>query len=298
MIRNLFPSHPGTVPDPAARLDALIAAARSDIAAADAAAEAIVAEIAGIEPHPHAHGHTAAGDHAYAGIGPEHFLSLAGLLAQPWPVALAAAETVRRGESSGYLLTAFPGGFAALGEGLAEDGVLFIAARADCIDGDLSTLFARKPGLATGMVWRLVGFDRRDRDPWVGAFACGERLAALIASVEGVTPATPFGDALAAAVATHRAELATIGADELHARAARRDAERQASWAEVDEAYRDTGKWRERAPTKRQRHLMQRIETSRGLLMPITPRRGASSDAITKAGGNPRFDNSHRGEKA
>ena len=148
------------------------------------------------------------------------------------------------------------------------------------------------------MVWRLVGFDRRDRDPWVGAFACGERLTALIASSDGVTSLTPFGDALAAAVTTHRAELSTIGADELHARAARRDAERQASWAEVDEAYRDTGKWRERAPTKRQRHLMQRIEAARSLPMPLAAPRGASSDAITGAGGNPRFETSHRGEKA
>lgn len=293
MIRTLFPSHPGAAPDPAARLDALIAAARSDIAAADADAEAIVAEIAGIEPHPHAHGHTAAGDHAYAGIGPEHFLSLAGLLAQPWPVALAAAETVRRGEGADYLLTAFPGAFAALGEGLAEDGALFIAARADHIDGDLTMLFARKPDLATGMVWRLVGFDRRNRDPWVGAFACGERLTALIASADGVTSVLPFGDALAAVVTTHRTELSAIGAGELHARAARRDAERQASWAEVDQTYRDTGKWRECAPTKRQRHLMQRIETARGLPMP-TARRGASSDAITGAGGNPRFEATRR----
>ena len=36
--------------------------------------------------------------------------------------------------------------------------------------------------------------------------------------------------------------------------------------------------------------MMQRIEAARSLPMPIAARRGASSDAITDAGGNPRFD--------
>ena len=35
--------------------------------------------------------------------------------------------------------------------------------------------------------------------------------------------------------------------------------------------------------------MMQRIEASRSLPMPIAGRRGASSDAITEAGGNPAF---------
>lgn len=298
MNRFIFPSGPENARDPLARLDALIAAAQADVTAADVNVAAIIARIAAIEPHPHAHGHTAAGDHAYAGIGPEHFLSLAGLLAQPWPAAFAAVERVRRDAGFDYLLKAFPSVFEAQGDMLVEEGARFMDARADRVDDDLTMLFKRKQALATGMVWRLAGFDRRDRDSWVGAFACGEMLATLIASADGVTPETPFGDGLAAAVTTHCAELAAVGARELHERAARRDAERQASWALVDEDYREGGAWRGRAPTKGQRHMMQRIEAARSFPMPITARRGASSDAITNAGGNPRFDTTWSGEKA
>ena len=179
--------------------------------------------------------------------------------------------------------------FAVFGERLINDGGVLIDARADRVDDDLTALFARKPMLATGMVFRLFGFDRRDRDPWVGTFAYGPRLSALISATEGVTDATMFGDALAAVVAAHHAELSATGASELHERAARRNAERQASWAEVDEEYRRKGSWRGRAPTKGQRYMMQRIEAARSLPMPVAARRGASADAITGAGGNPRF---------
>ncbi len=281
--------------DPAARLDALIAGARSAMIAADAEVAAITAEIAGIEPHPHAHGHTAAGDCKYALIQPQHFRPLAGLLAQPWPGALGTVELIRKKQGFDYLLKAFPAAFAAFGDMLVNDGARLIDARADRVDDDLTALFARKPMLATGMVWRLFGFHRRDRDAWVGAFAYGAGLSALVASTEEIDAATMFGDALAAVVAARPAELSNAGARELHDRAALRNAKRQASWAQVDEDYRQDGSWRGRAPTRRQRHLMQRIEAARSLPMPIAARRGASSDAITGAGGNPRFDT--RGEE-
>lgn len=297
MNHLIFQLDPETIRDPAARLDAMIAAARTDAEAADAEVAKVGNEIAAIEPHPYAHGHTAAGDHAYAAIGPEHFLSLAGLLAQPWTEALARVEAIRHDEGFDYLLKAFPATLADADGALDGVGASLIEVRADRLDGDLTALFARKPMLAVGMVWRLFGFDRRDRDAWVGAFASGERLIALVAATEGVSAATMFGDTLAATVMAHRDELSTIGAAELHARAARRDAERQASWAALPENYRLAGSWRGWSPTKRQRHLMQRIESARGLPMPATARRGASSDAIAGAGGNPRFD-IRGGEKA
>lgn len=280
---------PNLIRDSAGHLEALIAAARADANAADARVAMITGEIAAIEPHPHAHGHTAAGDCTYAGIEPTHFLPLAGLLAQPWPEALGTIETIRTEHGADYLLKAFPGAFAVFGERLVDDGGLLIDTRADRVDDDLTELFSRRPMLATGMVFRLFSFHRRDRDAWVGAFAYGANLAALIAATEGVTGATMFGDALAAVIATHHAELAATGARELHERAARRNAERQASWAEVDEEYRRNGSWRGRAPTKGQRYMMQRIEAARSLPMPAAARRGASADAITDAGGNPRF---------
>ena len=285
----LFPPHAGVPRDPVARLDALIAEARSEITAAEAEIAAITADIAAIEPHPHAHGHTAAGDCTYAGLEPTHFLPLAGLLAQPWPEALGTIETIRTEQEADYLLKAFPGAFAVFGERLIDDGSVLIDTRADRVDDDLTELFSRRPMLATGMVFRLFDFHRRDRDAWVGTFAYGAGLAALIAATEDVTGTTMFGDALAVAVSAHRAELAATGAHELHERAARRNAERQASWAEVDEEYRRSGSWRGRAPTKGQRYMMQRIEAARSLPMPVAARRGASADAITGAGGNPRF---------
>lgn len=275
--------------EPNARLDALIADARLAMIAADAEVAAITAEIAAIEPHPHAHGHTAAGDCKYASVQPQHFLPLAGLLAQPWPEALGTVEMIRKKQGFDYLLKAFPAAFATFGDMLVDDGALLIDARADRVDDDLTALFARKPMLATGMVWRLFGFHRRDGDAWVGAFAYGAGLSALVASTEEIDAATMFGDALAAVVTARHAELSNAGARELHDRAALRNAERQASWAQVDEDHRRNGSWRGRAPTRRQRHLMQRIEAARSLPMPIAARRGASSDAITDAGGNPRF---------
>lgn len=291
MKRHICVAHPEAASDPLARLEAMIALAQADLIAADAEVDAVTKELAAVEPHPHAHGYTAAGDCAYAGIEPEHFLPLAGLLAQPWAGALAAIEAARYQQEADYLLRAFPALFAAAGDALSSHGAMLIDARADRVDGDLTALFARKPRLAVGMVWRLFGFDRRDRDSWVGAFAFGVRLSALVASTEGVATTTALGDALAAAAAAHSAELAAMGRAELHARAARRDAERQASWAALPEDYRLAGSWRGRAPTRRQRNLMQRIEKARGLPMPVAGRRGASADAITGAGGNPRFDN-------
>lgn len=285
----LSPSGAANPRDPVARLDALITEAWLEMSTADAKVTAITAEIDAIEPHPHAHGHTAAGDCVYAGLEPAHFLSLAGLLAQPWQHALAAIEVSRQEGEFDYLLKAFPAAFATFVDTLVVDGARLIDARADRIENDLTALFARKPMLATGMVFRLFGFDRRNRDAWVGAFACGARLSALIAVTEGVTDATMFGDALAIVVAAHHADLSAIGARELHQRAARRNAQRQASWAAVDEDFRRRGSWRNRPPTRRQRFMMQRIEAARSLPMPITAHRGASSDAITDAGGNPRF---------
>ncbi|MCI1142044.1 hypothetical protein MOP88_06625 [Sphingomonas sp. WKB10] len=67
-----------------------------EMTTADAEVAAITAEIDAIEPHPHAHGHTAAGDCTYAGLEPAHFLSLAGLLAQPLQDALVAIEVSRQ----------------------------------------------------------------------------------------------------------------------------------------------------------------------------------------------------------
>lgn len=176
-----------------------------------------------------------------------------------------------------------------MGDTLVDGGARLIDDRAERVDYNLTALFARKPMLALGMVWRLFAFHRRDRDAWVGIFAYGAGLPTLVGSMNVIDTATTFGDALAAVVAAHRAELAAVGARELHTRAARRDTERQASWARVDQGYRQNGFWRERAPTKRQRYLMRRIEAARGLPMPIAARRGPSSDAIIDAGGNPRF---------
>ena len=289
MTSHIFTPYPDAAHDPVARLDAMIADARSELSAAETEVAAIDTEIAAIEPHPHAHGHTTRGDCEYASFQPEHFLPLAGLLAQPWVPALVRVEAIRREQGFDYLLNAFPGAFAAFGDALDEDGAALIDARGDRIKDDLPELFSRRPMLALGMVWRLFGFDRRKRDTWVGAFAYGTRLSALIGSTNDITTTTMLGDALAATVAAHGNLLSAIGARELHGRAARRNAERQASWAELPENYRLHGPWRGWSPTERQRHMMQRIEAARGLPMPIAARRGVSSDAITGAGGNPRF---------
>lgn len=81
MSHPLFASCIQATDDPVARLDAMIADARSAVTAADAEVAVISTEIAAIEPHPHAHGHTAAGDCTYASIQPQHFLPLAAC----WP---------------------------------------------------------------------------------------------------------------------------------------------------------------------------------------------------------------------
>lgn len=282
--------------DPVERLNAMIAAARADVAAAKADASAAAKGLAAIEPHPFAHGYQAAGDCLDAGILPGHFLALAGLLAQPWKETLESLEDIKQQLGDQYLLKAFAAVFEVVDGALDAAGAALVDARADRVDGDLIALFKRRPDVALGMVWRLFGFDRRHANGWMGTFACGERLSTLVASTDLVDDTTMLGDALAATVAGHWDELSAIGAAERHARASHRYAERQASWAALPDEYRLAGPWRGWAPTKQQRRLMQRIESRRGLPMPIDTRRGASADAITGAGGNPRFDISDEGK--
>lgn len=289
VIKLAFPYAAGAIGDPLDRINAMIADAQVELKATASEAEAATAELAAIEPHPHAHGHSAAGDCAYSSIEAAHFLPLAGLLAQPWSDALARVEAVRGQQGLDYLLKAFPAAFVEGDDDLNHAGARLIDERADLIDDDLRRLYARKPLLAVGMVWRLFNFDRRDRDAWVGAFAMTQ-LSMLVSSSENVTVTTTLGDALSATVLAHRTMLSALGNRELHNRAARRDAARQASWAAVPEHYRESGPWRPKAPTKRQRDLMRRIEAVRGLPLPIVGRRGATSDAIANAGGNPRFN--------
>lgn len=287
----------GSTPNSLSRLDAMIAAAKAEIDGAQAVSEAATAEITAIEPHPHAHGYTAAGDCTYASIDPDHFLSVAGLLARPWQGALSVIETIQKQQGLDYLLKAFPAAIAHIGETLADDGTTFLDARRDHINQYLPDLYKRKPVLALGMIWPLFGFHRRDRDAWVGAFAYCDSLSALIGSTDGITEEMSLGDALAAVVAAHPVVLTAIGLRELHRRAAKRDAERQASWAEVPKPYREAGSWRGWAPSKRQRHLMQRIEAAGCLPTTATGRRGAMSDWIAAAGGNPRFNKSNEEQK-
>ncbi|HEX8486546.1 hypothetical protein [Sphingomonas sp.] len=289
MPHSVIPPYAGPIPDPSSRLDSLIADARADLAAAEIAVDAASAVIEAIEPHPHAHGHTAGEDCTYAGIGADHFLPLAGLLSQPWRAALDVIVMAQKQQNFDYLLKAFPAAIADVGDTLIDDGADLLDARSDRLEQDLSELFERKPIVALGLIWRLFGFHRRDRDPWVGIFAFRSDLPALIVSTGMIAEDTMLGDALAATVTACRPLLAEVGKEELCRRAARRDAERQASWAEVPEAYRQRGSWRGWAPTKRQRHLMQRIEAARCLPMAATGRRGDTSDGITRAGGNPRF---------
>lgn len=279
--------------DPVGRLTSLIAAARADIASADAEAAKAEADMEAIEPHPHAHGYAAGGDCRFAGFQPGHRLALAGLLARPWRFALERLEVAKHNQDVDYLLKAFPSVLEADGSDLADEGAMALVERGEAV----ADRFAQRPMLGIGMVWRLFGFHHRDRFAWVGAFAYRGGLSSLALGTAGVTGDTTLGEALTATVKTHTALLAPLGERELHARAARRDAQRQASWSDVPEAYREHGPWRDRAPTKRQRHLMQRIETARGLPMIDTGRRGATADRITTSGGNPRF-NWSRGEKA
>lgn len=276
--------------EPLSRLDSLIADATAELAVADAAVDAASAAIEAIEPHFHAHGYTAGEDCVYAGVGPELFLPLAGLLAQPWRAALDAIVTIQREQGFDYLLKAFPTAIADIGDTLIDDGAELLDARSDRVEQNLPELFERKPIVALGLIWRLFGFHCRYRDSWVGLFAYHSDLSALIESTVVVAENTLLGDALAAAVTACRPLLAEVGKEELRRRAALRDAERQASWAEVPEAYRKGGSWRGWAPTKGQRHLMQRIEAARGLPVAATGRRGDASEWITDVGGNPRFN--------
>lgn len=290
MTYRIVPPYAVPFNEPLSRLDSLIADARADLAAAEAAVDAASAVIEAIEPHFHAHGYTAGEDCAYAGVGPELFLLLAGLLAQPWRAALEVMMTVQREQDHDYLLKAFPTAIANIGDTLIDDGAELLEARSDRVEQDLPELFERKPTVALGLIWRLFGFHRRDRDSWVGIFAYRSDLSALIESTNVISDNTMLGDALAAAVTACGPMLAEVGKEELLRRDARRAAERQASWAEVPEDYRQRGPWRGWAPTKGQRHLMQRIEAARCLPIAPTGRRGDTSDWITGAGGNPRFN--------
>lgn len=287
------PSQTAIPHDPVDRLNALIAAARADMAAADAEAAKAEADMAAIEPHPHAHGYTAGGDCRYAGLQPGHRLALAGLLARPWRFPLVTLEVEKLNKRLDYLLAAFPSVLDDDGDGLAEEGATALTERGEAV----ANKFARKSALGLGMVWRAHGFHHRDRIAWVGAFAYRGGLSQLVDRTVGVGRDTPLGDALTATVKTHATILTPIGEKELRARAARRDAQRQASWSSVPEAYRENGPWRDRAPTKGQRHMMRRIEAARGLPMIEIGRRGDSSEWIADAGGNPRFA-PFRGEKA
>lgn len=285
-VRNpAFPFASDIPQDPIDRLTAMIAAARADAAAAEAEAAKAEADIAAIEPHPHAHGYTAGGDCHYAGLQPKHRLALAGLLARPWRFPLAMLEVAKLRENLDYLLKAFPLVLEDGGDGFAEEGATALTERGEVV----ADLFARKPTLGIGMVWRLFGFHHRDRIAWVGAFAYRGGLSQLVDGTAGVDRETALGDSLTATVKTHATILTPIGEQELHARAARRDAQRQASWSSVPEAYRENGPWRERASTKGQRHMMRRVEAARGLPMIEIGRRGDSSEWIANAGGNPRF---------
>lgn len=288
-VKNSAAPFPIAIPhDPVDRLNALIAAARADMAAADAEAAKAEADMVAIEPHPHAHGYTAGGDCRYAGLKPRHRLALAGLLARPWRFPLVTLEVAKLNKRLDYLLAAFPSVLADGGDGLAEEGATALTKRGEPVADKV----AHDPMLGIGMVWRPFGFHHRDRIAWVGAFAYRGGLSQLVDRTAGVDRDTPLGDALTATVKTHATLLAPIGERELLARAARRDAQRQASWSAVPETYREQGPWRDRAPTKLQRHMMQRIEAARGLPMIELGRRGDSSAWIADAGGNPRFQQS------
>lgn len=271
-------------------LEGLIATAKAEVAAAETEVAAAHAAIEAVEPHPHAHGYTAAGDCTYASISPDDYLSLAGLLTRPWRETLALVDTIRDQNGFDYLLKAFPGAFAEIGDTLIVEGSMMLEDPDNRADQYLPELYRRKPTLALGMVWRLFGYHRRDHPAWIGAFASRIGVLALIASNADIPEDMCVGDAIAATVTAHHAFLTPIGERELHRRAARRDAGRQASWAQVPDEYRNKGVWRVKAPTKKQRNLMRRIEIARGLSMTAMGRRGENSDWITTAGGNPRFN--------
>lgn len=277
---------PPGFPDPIARLEAMIAAARADARAADNEVAMAEAELEAIEPHPHAHGYTAGEDCRYAGFRPEHRLALAGLLARPWRYALAKLATTQLDHGLDYLLKAFPPGLDADGDALAEEGAAALIQRGSSAEDR----FGQKPFLAIGMIWHIFGFHHRDRIAWVGAFAYRGGLHELVFATAGITRDTTLGDALTATVRAQSAFLSPIGKRELHDRAERRDLKRQASWESLDETYREHGPWRGWAPTMKQRRLMQGIEAARGLPMIDAGRRGSTADWITNAGGNPRFD--------
>ena len=289
MVYSVTEPSAAPITEPLSHLNGLIEAAKLELLAAEAAVDIASAALGGIEPHPHAHGHTAGKDCIYAGIGAEQYVNLAGLLAQPWRRTLGIIEMVKQESNYDYLLKALPLVMAEMGDSLVDDGTALLAARANRLEQDLPKLFERKPVVVLGLIWRLFGFHCRDSEAWVGIFAYRGDLSVLITSTGDMGEDVTLGDALTAAVAANHFFLTVVGKDELCRRAASRDAERQASWADVPNAYRESGSWRGWAPTKRQRHLMHRIETARGLPLATVGRRGDTSDWIIGAGGNPRF---------
>lgn len=278
-----IPDNADIRPRPSALLDALIAEAIANVAQADADVVAAMAALGTIEPHPHAHGYTAGKDCRYAGFRTDDLEPLAGLLGRPWRRMLSALEDLQAIDDLDYLLKAVPIFIDIAGTAVIEEG----RKRLDNLRELVTDL--QSPFLAIGMVWHGFGFHHRDRQAWVGLFAYRNGLSQLVGTVSGITEDMSLGAALSATVQTYHVMLTTLGIAELDARAAARDAERQASWAAVSPAYRERGSWRGWAPTKRQGQLMRRIETARGLPMTALPRRGDASDWIRDAGGNPRF---------
>lgn len=289
MTYPLIPERAEVRLHPFVRLDALIDAARADVVRADAEVAMAIAKLEGVEPHIHAHGHTAGGDCLYSGFRADHLEPLAGLLARPWRPMLAAVELVRTMDGLDYLLKAFPVYLDEARAPLADAGRARLNELRDLVTD------RQPPILAIGMVWHAFGFHHRDRHAWVGLFAFPDALSQLVTAADGITKETSLGAALTATVHAHTTMLTEVGTHELNRRAEQRDAERQASWAAVSAAYREHGSWRGWAPTKRQGHLMRRIEAARGLPMPALPRRGDASDWIGDAGGNPRFSSLRKG---
>lgn len=269
---------------PFAYLDELITAESLEVAKAEGLLAASTIRIRSVEPHPFAHGYTAGEDCRHAGFSEEHFDALPGLLRLPWKPGMDVVEAACRRKQLNYLLKAFP-------SALDNYRAPLVRLKPASLTDLPAKGFRRDPFLGIGMIWFEIGFRRRDRDAWVGAFASGPSLRDLIAATPDLTSDSTFGAALYAAVHFWRSRLEPLGTHELLRRAAERYAARQASWSAIDVAYREYGAWRERAATKRQRHQIERIEAAHGLAGTAQPKRGEASDWISHAGGNPRIAN-------
>lgn len=265
-------------------LDGLISSASRELVDAEQELAAAGARLRSVEPHPFAHGYSAGGDCRYAGLRPEHFEPLLGMFAFNWSLILEIIEADCRRCRHAYLLKAVP----AVLDRYREQLVRLRPERPKPLT---AKALMRDPFLGIGMAWFEIGFRRSDEDAWVGAFASGPHLRALMAATPEVVPDTSFGAALAATVHFWSARLQPLGCRERLLRAAERYAARQASWSEVDPEFRAHGPWRERPATKSQRHQIERIELAQGRLGPPLPLRGEASDWIAQAGGNPRFAN-------